>query len=127
MELFGWFKELPDALPDAPSVALYQADEPLEDKIRIIDYLVSGSVVAAGIGDMAVDALSEEHEEICPLGVLSDGVWAWPSHLAYYVAAHGVRPPYEFVEHMRSNGWNVPLLDASDIDRVVGELFGAQR
>lgn len=124
--VFGWFKELPDAMVDSPSIELFRTAEPLEEAPAIVDYLASGQVVAAGIGDMAIDVLGDAHREICPPAIMSDGVWVWPNHLAYYVAVYGVRPPIEFIEHMRQNGWVVPSLDSATVDRLVDELFGKQ-
>jgi hypothetical protein len=32
---------------------------------------------------------------------LTDGEWIWPEGFPHYVEKHGVRPPDEFVEHVR--------------------------
>jgi hypothetical protein len=32
---------------------------------------------------------------------LTDGTWVWPEGFAHYVDVHAVRPPAEFVEHVR--------------------------
>jgi hypothetical protein len=54
---------------------------------------------------------------------LTDGVWMWPEGLAHYVEAHSVRLPDEFVDHMRSRGWQVPVepitpwVDRAEADR----------
>jgi hypothetical protein len=31
----------------------------------------------------------------------ADGVFVWPEGLAHYVTAHSVRPPQEFVDHVK--------------------------
>ncbi|HEX7860241.1 MAG TPA: hypothetical protein VF773_07950 [Verrucomicrobiae bacterium] len=38
----------------------------------------------------------------------TDGEWKWPEGLAHYIECHAVILPEEFVETMRSNGWQVP-------------------
>ena len=41
-------------------------------------------------------------------------MWLWPGELPYYVAAHGVQLPAEFVDHMRQSGWAVPAVSDAE-------------
>jgi hypothetical protein len=41
---------------------------------------------------------------------LTDGTWVYPEGLIHYLKWHGVKPPEEFLEHLRRNGFNVPIL-----------------
>ena len=41
---------------------------------------------------------------------LTDGTYLFPEGLAHYVRLHGVRPPTEFLEHLRANNYHVPKL-----------------
>jgi len=46
------------------------------------------------------DAFAPE-QFIPPLSMQTDGVWAWPNVLAYYVERYHCRLPDEFVSHVR--------------------------
>jgi hypothetical protein len=41
---------------------------------------------------------------------LTDGTYLFPEGLAHYVRVHAVRPPTEFLEHLRANNYQVPKL-----------------
>jgi hypothetical protein len=34
-------------------------------------------------------------------GDFTDGTWVWPEGFAHYLEAHGVKPPEEFLAHVR--------------------------
>ena len=44
--------------------------------------------------------------------IRTDGFYAWPDSLAYYVERYQVALPDELEEHMSARGWKVP----DDID-----------
>lgn len=56
----------------------------------------------------------------CPFGcqypspsggeLLTDGLWEFPEILIHYVQEHAVKPPEEFLTHVRSIGFQVPDL-----------------
>jgi hypothetical protein len=48
--------------------------------------------------------------------VLTDGQYAWPSDLAYYVERYHVRLPDDFVSVIAAHGWRVP--EAVDLQRL---------
>lgn len=41
---------------------------------------------------------------------LTDGTYLFPEGLSHYIRVHSVRPPEEFLEHIRSNHYTVPRL-----------------
>jgi hypothetical protein len=41
---------------------------------------------------------------------LTDGTWQFPETLIHYLEEHAVKPPSEFLTHVRSNGYHVPDL-----------------
>jgi hypothetical protein len=41
---------------------------------------------------------------------LTDGTWVFPEGFVHYVRSHGVKPPLEFLEHVRMHGFQVPEL-----------------
>lgn len=75
---------------------------PQPDEQRIVSYLESGYVTSAS-GHVKTDAF-EPSKQIGPISIRSDGVWTWPSLLAYYVATYHCKLPEEFVEYIRSVG-----------------------
>src|SRR5258708_2288104 len=38
---------------------------------------------------------------------LTDGTWVFPEGFVHYVRSHGVKPPVEFLEHMRQHDFRV--------------------
>jgi hypothetical protein len=44
--------------------------------------------------------------------ILTDGTFAWPAALAYYVERYRIPVPVELEQHMARNGWHVP----ADVD-----------
>ena len=41
---------------------------------------------------------------------MTDGVYVWPSYLAYYVDNYDIELSHEFGAHMRACNWNLPRL-----------------
>jgi hypothetical protein len=41
---------------------------------------------------------------------LTDGTWFFPEILTHYVQQHAVKPPSDFLTHIRRNGYRVPNL-----------------
>jgi hypothetical protein len=50
------------------------------------------------------------------LEILTDGTFAWPSDLAYYIERHHARPPAALLEHARANGFAMPQVDVSTVE-----------
>jgi hypothetical protein len=46
------------------------------------------------------------------LHILTDGVWAWPAFLTFYLTHYHIDLPTELLHHARRNNWTIP----SDID-----------
>jgi hypothetical protein len=61
------------------------------------------------------DALEEKSEPIGSLEILTDGVYAWPSDLVYYITKYHVRISSKFVEHMQEHRWEVPTLSEDEL------------
>jgi hypothetical protein len=47
----------------------------------------------------------------------TDGTWIFPEGLAHYIQAHAVRPPEEFLDHLRANCFQLPKLSVVDLDQ----------
>ncbi len=111
----GFFEELRHGRPDGSR--LKEAVSPSAwhpEMARITSYLVRGSVLRASPG-LVRDVLAEGSPVIGGLQILTDGTWAWPSDLAYYVEQYHVRLPEAFVEHMAKFGWEPPVLEPGQL------------
>lgn len=102
----GFFYNLP--LLDRIHIlrALAQAREDAEEA-AIVGYLESGRPYAA-VPAVEDDVLLDDRPFIGPLHILTDGVFAWPRTLSYWVRRHHVRLPPEFVAHMKGADWVIP-------------------
>jgi len=114
----GFFFELPLAERVAAlAAASREAGHP--DEAGILQYLGSGAVLAAVPGTDE-DLLSDLPRVIGPMHLRTDGVWARPETLAYYVRAYHVALPDEFIEHMRASGWSCPQVPGDGRLRLEG-------
>ena len=80
---------------------------PYPDKAQILEYLIHGDVIGVA-GVTPKDVLDDAKRLLGPGKRLSDGVWAWSSHLAHFVSCYDVALPQDFLEHGRRIGWSKP-------------------
>jgi hypothetical protein len=122
LKLVGFFRETHPFLirgqrQTLPSFHDYVSDIPHEAESKIIGYLRSGTehdyLSSRPICKKPEDRLTLDRSGV----VLTDGVWVWPSELAYYVEAFHLRLPTEFVSHMRNNDWQPP--SGVDVENLV--------
>ena len=59
-----------------------------------------------------------DHETVIPTGdyEYTDGTWVWPGDLSYYVKAHRLRIPDDFLHTMIENDWLIPILEEDLFD-----------
>ncbi len=112
-----------------PSIRSLVSDQPCEDEAKILQYLQQGvfgcfypdsglarDVLTAGkkverqltneqLGQACAPDSPTCSPVIDPHSLRTDGVWLWPSVLAYYVAKYHVRLDPEFINHARANNW----------------------
>ncbi len=110
LKRYGFFRELAHGDPDGPSLARLSGRAPYDDstKKRIAEYLESGHLYI-GCPGTVVDVLAEGNAT--PIGspdILTDGEWAWPGDLSYYVSRYRVPVPQDMLDTMEKNGWRVP-------------------
>jgi hypothetical protein len=124
MKLVGFFSELPHGMPDGPSLAaaVGQLDE--DTARHLAEYLDAGTVIVPTLGSRAFDVLSEERTDIGRLAICSDGEWAWPSDLGFYVAKYRVGLPTEFIDHARRHDWQPRGLSPEEIAAAADDLVG---
>jgi len=115
----GFFRELPHGDPDGPTV-LDQAHLNVVDKVRVHRYLTTAPVVARE-PRVVTDAL-DPSATIGSVDIRSDGVWVWPSDLAWYVGHHEAALPAEFVTHMAASGWTAPTQVSVEVSDVLPDV-----
>lgn len=104
---FGFFQELKYGDIDGGSLNSLISDTSSEEEEKIINYLKNGlCMIAASF--LEKDILNPSEVIIGVPDILTDGVWAWPRTLAYYVKRYHVVLSSDFVAHMLQNRWTVP-------------------
>lgn len=120
----GFFRELPHGDRSGPS--LREANGRLGHEARdVVSYLRGGGVVAT-TGQVATDWF-DANQKSGPLEVRTDGRWAWPGDLAFYVERYAVELPAEFVAWMLANDWKCRQLSDDELLEVESRLFATDR
>ena len=97
-------------------------DKATEDEQRVISYLQEGATLAT-TGSLVDDALDASQKGVARLEIATDGEWAWPRDLAYYIGRYHVEIPQAFVEHMRSRGWRPPQFGQAELEKLETEFM----
>jgi hypothetical protein len=104
----GFFRELDHGDSDGPSLEESRGEAAGPDDERIARYLESGHRYIAASG-VVTDMLSDDPAvEIGPPHLLTDGTYAWPADLPYYVRKYHVRLPKPFLVHVAGNNFQIP-------------------
>jgi len=74
---------------------------------QLLAYLDAAPVILASRSN-GPDAFEPERTDAVPLNFRTDGVWAWPGAVAYYLREHGVPPDPELVAHIRARRFTAP-------------------
>ncbi len=80
------------------------------ERAKIIDYLESGTVYTRFFGYSYCRMGCERNEREMGSCDLTDGVWIYPQGYSHYLRCHDVKPPNEFIAHIRENEFTQPLL-----------------
>jgi hypothetical protein len=104
-----WKSDREPSLPD-PRVLVDEAWDATERE-RVISYLESSLYVPVfqcgpswcrfGCSPKPRDIGTQD---------LTDGTWIFPEGFVHYIRSHGVKPPTEFLEHMRQRDFRVAPL-----------------
>lgn len=115
----GFFRELRhgDNLGMSLKEAICDGASDHEDKI--VEYLDGGVSFCITPG-LVSDVLDESKGVIGNLEILTDGTWAWPSDLSYYVKVYHIELDNDFIEHIKKNDWTVQ--NKNNIDLLKLEL-----
>ena len=103
----GNFVELGyDDYSDAPSLAATRGKRGADNKAALVAYLNAGIILvfAPGFEQDVLDGKSDAGSS----SIATDGTYAWPRTLAYYVERYDVALPDEFEQHVARNSWRVP-------------------
>ncbi len=115
LQRVGFYSDLPHGEATEPRLVDSVGKLEAEDIEKIVLYLAAGApfVVAPGL---ARDILSESSGFAITLGVLTDGEWAWPTDLSYYVATYTVGLPAVFVDHVRAHNYQIDEVDLHQLE-----------
>jgi len=111
----GFFRELPYGDDEGPKLKESLFNFSGADVDHVIAYLKSGATFIVSPG-VSRDHLSNDHEVIGTLVLLTDGKFLWSSDLAFYVQRYRVSIPSLFLAHMEINGWRMPSVDISTLE-----------
>lgn len=85
-----------------------------EERRAVVEHLQTGSLVIQYRG-LSPCRFCGRHNGSAEF---SDGIFCWPEGLAHYLAAHAVRLPDEFVEHVRSTYTTRRRLPTPEFDHL---------
>ena len=104
----GGFREL--GYDDGPALADVRGKRSSEHTAEVVAYLRGGKVLVMSPG--LVEDTFDGKTLAGKRSMRTDGEYAWPDSLAYYVEQHQVALPAEFEQHMAARTWQLP----ADID-----------
>ncbi|MGH7611090.1 MAG: hypothetical protein ACREN4_03640 [Candidatus Dormibacteria bacterium] len=122
MKRVGFFSDLPHGDASSPAIASMTGKLDQETARRLSRFMASGSVIMPFHSERCYDILSSRQEDLGPLMVQSDGEWAWPSDIAYFVEKYQVGMPSEFIEHAERSGWSARELDDQAVESAGHEF-----
>lgn len=113
----GFFRELQHGLSDGPSLREAMRDKGKPGASRIAAYLRAAPILFHSLGPVP-DVFNPKGDYICAPNIHTDGVYAWPEDLAYYVEHYHVALPEAFLAHLAVAKWKAP----DDVDTSAIEL-----
>jgi hypothetical protein len=124
VHLAGFFRELRHGAEGGPSLKAGVGVLPAGVQVLVADYLDRAPVLAATSG-LVDDVLDSTRRDVCRLEIATDGLWAWPRDLGYYVRNYAVSIPEGLVRRaVAASGWP-PKEDDLDLLDVEERFFEA--
>ena len=111
----GFFNDLVHGYSTEPALSESKGKFFTVDLEKTIRYLDSGALLISSPG-IVFDQLCDEERIIGSLDILTDGTWAWPSDLIYYLKHYKVELPKEFLEHMLKNDWKLNDFNIGELE-----------
>ena len=113
----GFFHELKHGRADGPSLRAVMRDKGKPGESRIAAYLRTAPILFHALGPVT-DVFEPKGDYICAPNIHTDGAYAWPEDLAYYVERYHVALPADFLTHLAAAKWKPP----TDVDITTIEL-----
>lgn len=108
----GFFRELNHGDISEASLEESRASTALPNEEQLAAYLEKGILLIPST-EVAEDWLADDPDiMIGPPHILTDGKYAWPADLPYYVRNYHVTLPKHFVMHVQRSGFQIP----ADVD-----------
>ncbi|MCJ2140886.1 hypothetical protein [Methylobacterium sp. E-066] len=85
------------------------------DKYKVLLYLDAGVPFIVSPGPSR-DILDKQRKIIGPLAIFTDGIYAWPADLSYYVKNYCAPLPDHFIGHMQASNWLIDYVDAHKLE-----------
>lgn len=95
IEIGYWYSDEEQHLPNPYDYIDVTWDA--RERSIVIDYLKNGNTKHSWRGSSSCRICGCSNGSTC----LTDGVYIWPEGLVHYVQTHNVRPPAEFVNHIK--------------------------
>ena len=115
LQRVGFYSDLPHGEATEPRLVDSVGKLVADDIEKIVRYLSAGIPLVVVPG-LARDILSESSGFAITLGVLTDGEWAWPTDLSYYVATYTVGLPAAFVAHIRAHNYRINEVELHQLE-----------
>jgi hypothetical protein len=110
----GFFRELGYSAADAPSLKESVRDAADYDRDLVARYLRAAPLLAVAPG-VVRDVLDPDASNVMTLSIKTDGVWEWPTPLAYYVQKYNVVLPEAFIAHIAGRNHRPPTREELDL------------
>lgn len=112
----GFFRELKHGRADGPSLREAMRDSGKPGESRIAAYLRAAPILLQALGPVT-DVFEPNGDYLCAPNIHTDGTYAWPEDLAYYVERYHVALPPDFLAHLAALKWQAPRdVDISTIE-----------
>ena len=121
----GFFKELDYGHEDGNSLVESKREQSTPNEDKIVEYLTNGILLLATPG--IVEDYFDDSEIIGPPHILTDGKYAWPETLVYYVKNYHVKLPDNFIMHMEKNNWQTPKENEIDLNQLKFWLYNLRQ
>ncbi|WP_328604216.1 ferredoxin [Amycolatopsis sp. NBC_00345] len=96
-----------DGLDEAGRPVVSRERLSAEERERVLAYLETAPAVLAS-RSYGADAFDPSRADVVPLTFRTDGSWAWPGAVAYYLREHEIAPDPELLTHIRGHRFAVP-------------------
>ncbi|GAA2095489.1 hypothetical protein [Actinomadura alba] len=106
----------PAALECAPRI------DDLYERERLLGYLEAGTPILITTA-LIYDVIHRDRGRVVPMSFRTDGTWIWSDITPYYLRTHGIRPESALLEHIRSNGYEMPPVDGVAEFRTTSVLY----